>query len=962
MKRDIQYLKEKFESGDTPMAEDFQDLIDSFLHKDDDAGSVTISIASRQQAEYATNNTVMMTPLRVAQAISVLVRLNYLPNLKEDIRTLIEDVMSFSFSISSVDIIQIENKLKATINVTNASNISLEYSIDDVSYQTSNIFTNLSSTNYFYVRSVTNTSQKRRIEKIKTVNSTVVANKVPQIAIVAPTHLNEIDLSFLGEFDMPVNAITGKPVIENLFKGPNFRQQGHGTNPFKMGYTHIEWGMCKTGTEKQDYPYHAGFLGSIPIERISFYGSNSYPNMGLDVNSSAADILNVPYSKYEDLENDYKYNVPQIFKTNDTVFKGNLVAIDIENGIHDLPAQEYINRLVALNDALLRGTGDNTDISFIYQTLPIPDVAFSVTRELYSRISADYSWSGVAVMTQNASEKGMPQRLVGKSVATLSNRIRASFEFYFRLEFFLPEGYILKSILDQPLKDYAGNDISVLSHFDTTKPSYFHWAAHIAGALGVQHQFLGEHNIEFRTNNFNIGGTGYYYQYYDSGQPDSTKLKQCFDRIGKYKVPNFIVEGAALLAIFCKAKYTNWEGGITLQAVDRAQGVTIEEYPLVSRRDYEGTGAQNAALKRLAVALEAQNYVVTDLIDGNEIYTLHNTKVDYLNISNFSGVRAVNPLDWIQFKCSPIHCIVNEQKGLIAIYACQAYGVEQSEADVYYTENGFNFKKRIQIGINKNEIYIFSLTENEGATPVTPSPNEIFITFFGESGAAGRSNNSDATTAELGVHTSVQIVNNTNLTIQDLNISSSGNNDLDDYDSVSNTHGWELGLAKAVEAHIFTGVSKVYLAKTGQGRALTGQFNVDANPQPNYWQKFIARTNIVKNYFSTNNKTYKTYVVYSQGINNIVLGTSAAQWKTETLAIMARIRAQLGANTVIIMTKFGATFNNYNSVIDEIVASNNNLNKSIDTANLTLQDAYHWDYASNKSIINSAITIIRNNS
>jgi len=166
MKKTRGELKSKFQKNSKPTEQDFVDVFDSLLHKDDPLPNANLVVATQTDAEQGVNNAKYMTPLRVLQAIKKLTRLANLPDLKADVEDLINSGSGQpAFGILGVDVVSVSNKLKATVNVTNALNLGLQYSVDDVNYQTSNIFENLTSTDWFYVRQSNNFSKKVAFQK-----------------------------------------------------------------------------------------------------------------------------------------------------------------------------------------------------------------------------------------------------------------------------------------------------------------------------------------------------------------------------------------------------------------------------------------------------------------------------------------------------------------------------------------------------------------------------------------------------------------------------------------------------------------------------------------------------------------------------------------------------------------------------------------------------------------------------
>ncbi|MDR6564970.1 MULTISPECIES: hypothetical protein [unclassified Arcicella] len=549
-----------------------------------------------------------------------------------------------------------------------------------------------------------------------TTDPNALTNEVRELVYTVPAMLNQVDFSFINDFDVPLHpnpTYPNEPVFKCLLKGLNYRSQSTVGNIFKKGFTSLEWGLMINTTERQVYPdYYSNFVSPIPQEkRVIFISSG---NTNLHSSASTSDINNTPYSAYNNLTGDLTNNICKMFDGSSNVAKIHLLGLDIENGIWGLPTADLANRLVAINEKLHEGCDPNTKISLLYQALPVVDVGFGVTYAKYSEPANAY-WTTPASMTENAIAMGMPAGNVGKSLHSLAY-IKCMFEYYLMYEAFQNEGAVLTNILDTPLLSGSGVNISVLTHFGVSNqdsPSYLHFAAHLASGLEINIPKLNGKKVMVQSNNFNIGGTGYFYRDFGNdwpSQPDTSKIKQCYDGF-KYAIPARMMEAMALLTYFSGAEYYNWDASDVLTPVNRSLGEYVSNE--VSRRDYVGIGGEQSAMRRLC-AEKAQvgstQKSVADLIDGTEIYTLDNTKVDYLNVSAFSGVRAVKGLDWRTYKLSAVRCIVNEAKGLIAILAFQPYGVEQSSVDVVYNSNGFNFRRNISIPVGHNKIYIYSLT------------------------------------------------------------------------------------------------------------------------------------------------------------------------------------------------------------------------------------------------------------
>jgi len=231
------------------------------------------------------------------------------------------------------------------------------------------------------------------------------------------------------------------------------------------------------------------------------------------------------------------------------------------------------------------------------------------------------------------------------------------------------------------------------------------------------------------------------------------------------------------------------------------------------------------------------------------------------------------------------------------------------------------------------------------------------IIFAGESNAAGYALNTAATAPELAPRSEIKIINNTTLLFEDLDI---GTNNNIDTATIDNTrHGIELELANAVAAGRFN-QSSLSIVKTGQGGSNIQDWDVGA--PSGFWSKLLARVNAATTIFATSGRTPAPIVFYSQGINdqagnNLYGGAGAttdpALWKTRTQAYFVRLRALLGAPTIIVLTKFQSQNHAaWNTKIDEIVAADSNCRaiQVLDDAFLPLSDATHWDYYGYKNI------------
>ncbi len=543
-----------------------------------------------------------------------------------------------------------------------------------------------------------------------TIPPVVAFGEIPSISFPAPEMLNQVDYSSIGDFDIPKHA-DGRYKFMNLLVGPNFRAQSTAGNVMKKGFSMIDWSVMKVGTERQNptynpHSYDTSFVSSLtPSERTIniTLASELYLN---GYGSSGAAINSVDYSLYESyITGGVIGNISKFFDGSKNYTDVGVVFLDVEvAGLNDLSTQDYVNRIIALYRAIKRGAASESLVALHYQSIPHPHVGLGVTEASYTE-PPNFLWTTPASLTSNAVEKNFPSELVGLRLQDL-NYLLGVVEYYPYFEAFQPEGTILQNILNEPLKNWGGTNISVLTHFDTSLPSYLHFATHLNTALEINLKDIGNHKVLFQTSIFNQGGGGYYYADYGGSQPDFSKLKQSHDEY-VYHIPDRIVEAMELNTLFLGAWYYPWMDGNLITPVSRSAGEihNINE----RRRDFHGMTAVAAGMKRLSTlktTIDGHEYSVADLVDGTEIYTRENTQVNYLNVSSFSGVKSVKGTDIQKHKLSTVRCIVNQAKGLIAILGYQPYGVEQSEVDVYYNNI---FQYRIQIPVGENKVYIAKL-------------------------------------------------------------------------------------------------------------------------------------------------------------------------------------------------------------------------------------------------------------
>lgn len=227
----------------------------------------------------------------------------------------------------------------------------------------------------------------------------------------------------------------------------------------------------------------------------------------------------------------------------------------------------------------------------------------------------------------------------------------------------------------------------------------------------------------------------------------------------------------------------------------------------------------------------------------------------------------------------------------------------------------------------------------------------ILFIFSGESNSGGYAVNADCNTRELESRPCIQILNNSTLTLQNLQI---GVNNLIDHAGLPDnaTHGWENGLANMIDSGEFY-QSRVHLLKTGQGGSVIAGWGL-GDP---YMNTLISRYNSIDSLLSGMSR--RNVIFYSQGINDALSGTDPDIWKTNTITHFSNLRNIVGANTPILITKLmtpGTTGNYglFNIRIQEICDSDP-YSFMIDTDGAGLRDTNHWNYSGMKLIASRMI-------
>jgi hypothetical protein len=232
-----------------------------------------------------------------------------------------------------------------------------------------------------------------------------------------------------------------------------------------------------------------------------------------------------------------------------------------------------------------------------------------------------------------------------------------------------------------------------------------------------------------------------------------------------------------------------------------------------------------------------------------------------------------------------------------------------------------------------------------------------FIAAFGESNAGGYAANAGASAGELAARPSVRMFNVSTKRLEPLDVGS--NNNLDHSGLDSTTHGFEIGLANAIEAGRLVAAQAIYV-QCGQGGSTASQWAVgDAS---GYWTKAVQRITLALAAATEAGYDIEPVVWFSLGINDAVAGTSDSTWKTDVVAIISRLRGLLGAKTPVHMTKFEAPMTvrtAFNTRMDEIAAADP-YSKAISSSSAGVQgDNNHWTYSGYKVMAERFIDELR---
>lgn len=238
-----------------------------------------------------------------------------------------------------------------------------------------------------------------------------------------------------------------------------------------------------------------------------------------------------------------------------------------------------------------------------------------------------------------------------------------------------------------------------------------------------------------------------------------------------------------------------------------------------------------------------------------------------------------------------------------------------------------------------------------GSGSQTPDQAPLFI-FIGESNSGGLALNSSATSDELAARSVIQIWNNSTSVFENLDI---GTNNLLAHDGLTGqpTHSFELQLANAVALGRLD-QARAYLVKCGQGGSQIAQWG--SGHASGFWATASARITAALAAMQSAGKTPLPVVFLSIGLNDqtgsstysLPATTDWTGFRTNVQGLITRLRALLGANTPVMMTRFDSPIQ---------IAANVNIElAAIDTADpfavavsssgaAANGDGRHWSYA-----------------
>ena len=242
-----------------------------------------------------------------------------------------------------------------------------------------------------------------------------------------------------------------------------------------------------------------------------------------------------------------------------------------------------------------------------------------------------------------------------------------------------------------------------------------------------------------------------------------------------------------------------------------------------------------------------------------------------------------------------------------------------------------------------------TLVSNASKTS-TVSPDVNLILIWGESNASGAApNNQGPTAAELAPRSAVKVLNNSNLTFENIDIGT--NHNIDNFSSLD-VHAFELGLTNEVEAGRLTG--PVYLVKAAKSGSRIDEWQ----PGQEWWNKMKLRMDAAVAYLKSQGKSYQITIWASIGLNDFVQNTTAATYTSRMQNFYSSFRALYGSNVVALQTRF-VSYHPYNPTINAIDAADPNT-YAIDVNGAPFLDQdVHWNYDGYKLIANRMVTTMK---
>lgn len=195
---------------------------------------------------------------------------------------------------------------------------------------------------------------------------------------------------------------------------------------------------------------------------------------------------------------------------------------------------------------------------------------------------------------------------------------------------------------------------------------------------------------------------------------------------------------------------------------------------------------------------------------------------------------------------------------------------------------------------------------NNAGTVTVSAPTVIL--FHGDSNMQGQPLNSSAQSWEVLSRTDLQILNNTGLTFENLDI---GTNNAA---TALTQHGPELQLANCCRLSDLTGT--IYCAKVAVSGSRISEWSVGNGT--GYWTNFLARVAAIESQLGTTN--IRWIVWNSAGVNEARDGITAAVYKQQLVSHFAKVRNRLGATTPILHLHIPTGFAEYNSAYPTKIA------------------------------------------